>query len=231
MQREHEHCCTPAEHCAERIGEEVVHIAHAASGEKLRQLDQERNAEARAQRGIPLAKRFPQERQQHAERDEERDVEQHVEPDLQREALVRLAPGKEKLQIALPRGKFIRLAAQQRDEDCDRRPADKQHRADRLSPREAAAFFAADGIADGQNKAADKHGGHGKAHAALQKIKKIGNKVVHELPPEGSVSWFHCSRFCPLRCARSHSAGRRATHLRFPRSIWGRSCPSRRSVE
>ena len=229
MQREHEHCCTPAEHRAERVGEEVVHIAHAASGEKLRQLDQERNAEARAQRGIPLAKRFPQERQQHAERDEERDVEQHVEPDLQREALVRFAPGAEKLQIPLPRGKFIRLAAQQRDEDRDHRPADEQHRADRLSPREAAAFFAADGIADGQNKAADKRSGHGKAHPALQKIKKIGNKVVHELPPEGSVSWFHRSRFCPLRCARSRPRGRRATHPRFPHSIWGRSCPSRRS--
>ena len=51
-------------------------------------------------------------------------------------------------------------------------------------PREAAAFFAADGIADGQNKAADKRSGHGKAHPALQKIKKIGNKVVHELPPD-----------------------------------------------
>ena len=184
MQREHEHCCTPAEHRAERVGEEVVHIAHAAPGEKLRQLNQERNAEARAQRGIPLAKRFPQEWQQHAEWDEERDVEQHVEPDLQREALVRFAPSKEKLQIALPRGKFIRLAAQQRDEDRDHRPADKQHRADRLSPREAAALPAADGIADGQNKAADKRGRHGKAHAALQQIKKIGNKVVHELPPD-----------------------------------------------
>ena len=125
MQREHEHCCTPAEHCAERVGEEVVHIAHAASGEKLRQFNQERNTEARAQRGIPLAKRLRDQRQQKSQRDEERDVEQHVEPDLQREALVRLAPSKEKLQIALPRGKFIRLAAQQRDEDCDRRPADE----------------------------------------------------------------------------------------------------------
>lgn len=231
MQREHEHCCTPAEHRAERIGEEVVHIAHAAPGEKLRQLDQERNAEARAQRGIPLAKRLSEQRQQKPQRDEERDVEQHVEPDLQREALIRLAPGKEKLQIPLPRGKFIRLTAQQRDEDRDHRPADEQHRADRLSPREAAAFFAADGIADGQNKAADKRSGHGKAHPALQQIKKIGNKVVHELPPEGSVSWFHRSRFCPLRCARSRPRGRRATHLHFPHSIWGRSCPSRRSVE
>ena len=184
MQREHEHCCTPAEHRAERIGEEVVHIAHAARRQKLRQLDQERNTEARAQRGIPLAKRFPQERQQHAERDEERDVEQHVEPDLQCEALIRLAPGAEKLQIALPRGKFIRLAAQQRDEECDRRPADEQQHADRLSPRKAAALPAADGVANGQNKTADERSGHGKAHAALQKIKKIGNKVVHELPPD-----------------------------------------------
>ena len=144
MQREHEHRRAPAEHRAERVGEEVVHIAHAASGKELRQLNEERNTEARAQRGIPLAKRFPQERQQHAERDEERDVEQHIEPNLQREALVRLAPSKEKLQIALPRGKFIRLAAQQRDEDCDRRPADKQQRADRLSPREAVALPAAE---------------------------------------------------------------------------------------
>ena len=184
MQREHEHCCTPAEHRAERVGEEVVHIAHAASGEKLRQFNQERNAEARAQRCVPLAKRFPQERQQHAERDEERDVEQHVEPNLQREALVRLAPGAEELQVPLPRGKFIRLAAQQRDEECDRRPADEQQHADRLSPREAAALPAADGVANGQNKTADERGGHGKAHAELQKIKKIGNKVVHEIPPD-----------------------------------------------
>ena len=184
MQREHEHCCTPAEHRAERVGEEVVHIAHAASGEKLRQLNEERDAEARAQRGVPLAKRLREQRQQKSQRDEERDVEQHVEPDLQREALVRFAPSKEKLQIALPRGKFIRLAAQQRDEDRDRRPADKQHRAERLSPREAAALPAADGIANGQNKAADKRSGHGKAHPALQQIKKIGNKVVHELPPD-----------------------------------------------
>ena len=167
MQREHEHCCTPAEHRAERVGEEVVHIAHAASGEKLRQLNEERDAEARAQRGIPLAKRFPQERQQHAERDEERDVEQHIEPDLQRETLVRFAPSKEKLQIALPRGKFIRLTAQQRDEDRDRCPANKKQRADRLSPREAAALPAADGVANGQNKTADERGRHGKVYTAL----------------------------------------------------------------
>ena len=184
MQREHEHCCTPAEHRAERVGEEVVHVAHAAPGEKLCQLNQERDAEARAERCVPFAKRLSEQRQQKSQRDEERDVEQHVEPNLQREALVRLAPGKEKLQIALPRGKFIRLAAQQRDEECDRRPADKQHRADRLSPREAVALPAADGVADGQNKTADERGGHGKAHAALQQIKKIGNKVVHELPPD-----------------------------------------------
>lgn len=99
MQREHEHCCTPAEHRAERVGEEVVHIAHAASGEKLRQLDQERDAKARAERCVPFAKRLREQRQQKSQRDEERDVEQHVEPDLQREALVRFAPSKEKLQI------------------------------------------------------------------------------------------------------------------------------------
>ena len=183
-QCEHKHRCTPAEHRAERVGEEVVHVAHAAPGEKLRQLNEERDAEARAERCVPFAKRFPQERQQHAERDEERNVEQHIEPNLQREALVRLAPGKEKLQIPLPRGKFIRLAAQQRDEECDRRPADEQQHADRLSPRKAAALPAADGVANGQNKTADERSGHGKAHAALQQIKKIGNKVVHELPPD-----------------------------------------------
>ena len=184
MQREHEHCCTPAEHRAERVGEEVVHIAHAASGKELRQLNEERDAKARAERCVPFAKRLSEQRQQHAERDEERDVEQHVEPNLQREALIRLAPGKEKLQIPLPRGKFIRLAAQQRDEECDRRPADEQQHADRLSPREAVALPAADGVANGQNKTADERGGHGKAHAALQQIKKIGNKVVHEIPPD-----------------------------------------------
>ena len=184
MQREHEHCCTPAEHRAERVCEEVVHIAHAASGEKLCQLNEERDAEARAERCVPFAKRLREQRQQKSQRDEKRDVEQHVEPDLQREALVRLAPGKEKMQIALPRGEFVRLAAQQRDEGRDRRPADEQHRADRLSPREAAALPAADGVANGQNKTTDERSGHGKAHAALQKIKKIGNKVVHELPPD-----------------------------------------------
>ena len=211
MQREHEHCCTPAEHRAERVGEEIVHIAHAASGEKLRQLNEERDAKARAERCIPLAKRFPQERQQKSQRNEERDVEQHVEPDLQREALVRFAPGKEKLQIALPRSKFIRLAAQQRDEDRDRRPANKKQRADRLSPREAAALPAADGVANGQNKTADERGGHGKAHAALQKIKKIGNKVVHEIPPD-LISQL-VSPFAVLPSSmRSRTSSRKASH-------------------
>ena len=184
MQREHEHRRAPAEHRAERVGEQVVHIAHAASGDKLRQLNEKRDAKARAEGCVPLAKQLSQQRQQEPQRDKERNVEQHVEPDLEREALVRFAPGAEKLQTPLPHGEFARLAAQQRDEDRGRRPADEQQRADCLSPREAAALPAADGIAGGQDHAADERGGHGKAHAALQKIKKIGNKVVHEIPPD-----------------------------------------------
>ena len=211
MQREHKHRRAPAEHRAERVGKEVVHVAHAAPGEKLRQLNEERNAKARAEGCIPLAKRLSEQRQQKSQRDEERDVEQHIEPNLQREALVRFAPGKEKLQIALPRGEFVRLAAQQRDEDRDRRPADKQQRADRLSPREAAALPAADGVANGQNKTADERGGHGKAHAALQKIKKIGNKVVHELPPD-LISQL-VSPFAVLSSSmRSRTSARKVSH-------------------